>query len=402
MSFRLASVTLPQKGKVDIDIADQIITAITPTGSVPYTGESFDLDGHIVVPSFVEPHAHLDKAFLADRIQNPTGDLLGAIQGLEAVRDTITFDDIVNRAVATAHLMSRNGVTSIRTHADTTIDNGLTSVLALLEAKRLCASFIDIQIAMLVGWPVTGVNGAESRALARDAIAAGVDVVGGCPHLDPNPHEAVEYFLQLALESTLPLDLHADENLRTTSDDLEYLADLMLADNVAHQVSASHCVSLSIQSESVIHRTAEKVARAGITVTALPHTNLFLQGRGTNTSVPRAITPVDALRRAGVIVAAGADNVQDPFNPMGKADPLETASLMVMAAHQSPDDALELVTTAAARVVHGHSSNIEVGETANLVAIPASNVREAIAMGPPDRFVVYGGVAISHQKRNIK
>jgi cytosine/creatinine deaminase len=402
MSFRLASVTLPQKGKVDIDIADQIITAITPTGSVPCTGESFDLDGHIVVPSFVEPHAHLDKALLADRIQNPTGDLLGAIQGLEAVRDTITFDDIVNRAVTTAQLMSRNGVTSIRTHADTTIDNGLTSVLALLEAKRLCASFIDIQIAMLLGWPVTGVKGAESRALARDAIAAGVDVVGGCPHLDPNPHEAVEYFLQLALESTLPLDLHADENLRTTSDDLEYLADLMLADNVTHQVSASHCVSLSIQSESVIHRTAEKVARAGITVTALPHTNLFLQGRAILTSVPRAITPVDALRRAGVIVAAGADNVQDPFNPMGKADPLETASLMVMAAHQSPDNALELVSTAAAQVVHGHSSNIEVGETANLVAIPASNVREAIAMGPPDRFVVYGGVAISHQKRNIK
>ena len=402
MSFRLASVTLPQKGKVDIDIADQIITAITPAGSVLCTGESFDLDGYIVVPSFVEPHAHLDKALLADRIQNPTGDLLGAIQGLEAVRDTITFDDIVNRAVTTAQLMSRNGVTSIRTHADTTIDNGLTSVLALLEAKRLCAPFIDIQIAMLLGWPVTGVNGAESRALARDAIAAGVDVVGGCPHLDPNPHEAVEYFLHLAIESTLPLDLHADENLRTTSDDLEYLADIMLADNVMHQVSASHCVSLSIQGESVIQRTAEKVARAGITVTALPHTNLFLQGRAMFTSVPRAITPVDALRRAGVIVAAGADNVQDPFNPMGKADPLETASLMVIAAHQSPDDALELVTTAAAQVVHGHSTNIEVGETANLVAIPASNVREAIAMGPPDRFVVYGGVAISHQKRNIK
>jgi hypothetical protein len=39
---------------------------------------------------------------------------------------------------------------------------------------------------------------------------------------------------------------------------------------------------------------------------------------------------------------------------------------------------------------------------ANLIAIPATNVREAIAMGPPDRFVVYGGVVISDQKRNIK
>jgi cytosine deaminase len=87
---------------------------------------------------------------------------------------------------------------------------------------------------------------------------------------------------------------------------------------------------------------------------------------------------------------------------MGRADPLETASLMVLAAHQSPAVAVSMVTSAASKVVHNHESKVAVGEVANLVAIPATNVREAVAMGPPDRFVVYGGVAISHQKRNIK
>jgi cytosine deaminase len=402
MTIRLASVNLPDAGLMDIDIADQRITAITHAGSTPSVTDTYDLKGYLVAPGLVEPHAHLDKAFLADRIQNPAGDLLGAIQGLEAVRDTITFDDIVERAVLAAQLMSRNGVTSVRTHADTTVDGGLTSVLALLEVKRLCSSFIDIQVAMLLGWPVTGNEGKHSRSLAQQAIDAGVDVVGGCPHLDQRPHEAVEYFLQLAIDNNLPLDLHADENLRESSDDLEYLADLMLAYNVRHHVAASHCVSLSVQSESAIKRTAEKVAKAGICVTALPHTNLFLQGRGIATSAPRAITPVEQLRHAGVTVAAGADNLQDPFNPMGRADPLETASLMVLAAHQSPTEALDMVTSAAAQVVHNRRSHLGIGEVANLVAIPASNLREAIAMGPPDRFVVYGGVVISNQKRNIK
>lgn len=402
MSFRLAAASLPDVGPVDIDVEDNRISAITSAGTTPYTGTQYVLAGHVVLPSFVEPHAHLDKAFLADRINNPTGDLLGAINGLEAVRNTITFDDIVERAVRAAELMSRNGVTSIRTHADTTMEGGLTSVLALLEAKRRCSDFIDIQVAMLLGWPVTGKESASIRALALDAIAAGVDVVGGCPHLDVHPHEAVEYFLQLALDHNLPLDLHADENLRETSDDLEHLADVMLRDNISHQVSASHCVALSVQTSGNITRIAEKVSRAGITVTALPHTNLFLQGRDMTSSVPRAITPVQLLRQSGVNVAAGADNVQDPFNPMGRADPLETASLMVLAAHQSPTDAVAMVSSAASKVVHNHESKIAVGEVANLVAIPATNLREAIAMGPPDRFVVYGGVAISHQKRNIK
>jgi cytosine deaminase len=402
MTFRLASVALLDQGAVDVDIDGQLISAITPAGSTPTNSQIFNLAGHVLVSSFVEPHAHLDKAFLADRIHNPTGDLLGAIRGLEEARDSITFNDIVNRAVTAAQILSRNGVTSVRTHADTTVEGGLTSVLALLEAKRLCQSFIDIQVAMLLSWPLTG-NGSENiRSIAQDAIEAGVDVVGGCPHLDDEPEKAVEYLLQLALDNDLPLDLHADENLRVTSHDLEHLADIMLADNVIHQATASHCVSLSVQSPEVMRRTAEKAARAGIAVIALPHTNLFLQGRDLISSIPRAITPVGALKRAGVTVAAGADNIQDPFNPMGRADPLETASLMVLAAHQSSIDALEMVTTAASQVVHNRHSPIRIGEVANLVAIPASNVREAIAMGPPDRFVVYGGVVISNQERNIK
>ena len=52
--------------------------------------------------------------------------------------------------------------------------------------------------------------------------------------------------------------------------------------------------------------------------------------------MPRGLTAVRALRDAGVNVAAGADNLQDPFNPVGRACPFETAGLMVMAAHDLP------------------------------------------------------------------
>ena len=61
--------------------------------------------------------------------------------------------------------------------------------------------------------------------------------------------------------------------------------------------------------------------------------------------MPRGVTAVKALRAAGVNVAAGADNLQDPFNPVGRGDPLETAGLMIMTAHVLPADAL----------AHGHA-----------------------------------------------
>ena len=46
-------------------------------------------------------------------------------------------------------------------------------------------------------------------------------------------------------------------------------------------------------------------------------------------------------------LAAGADNLQDPFNLVGRGDCLETASLMVMAGHLLPDDAYHCVAGAA-------------------------------------------------------
>jgi len=388
---------------VDVAVTESLISWIGPSGHCPIsTSKIFSLLGHVVTNSFVEPHAHLDKAFLADRITNPSGDLMGAIRGLEAVRSTITHNDIVERAMRAVHLMSQNGVTSIRTHADTTISGGLSSVRALLEVKKNCAHFMDVQVAMLLEWPVTGLAGKEHQALARDAISAGIDVVGGCPHLDPDPQGAVEFLLNLAVEAGLPLDLHADENMRSDSSDLEHLADIAIRDNLSHQMNASHCVALSTKSEADIDRIAAKVSAAGITVTALPQTNLFLQERGISTNPARAITPIHRLQRAGVIVAAGADNLQDPFNLVGRGDPLEIASLLMVSAHVAAATAIQMVSSHAHHVVHGVASCLSVGEPATFVATLAANLRESIAMGPPDRIVVHGGVVLDNQIRNRK
>lgn len=406
MTVRVFTGGIDARGRrIDIHVESGVVTAILPSSDDSGLSQAeidvVDLAGLLVLPGFVEPHAHLDKALLAERVDNPTGDLMGAIGALETIRDTLTADDICERAMRAARLLSVNGVTKIRTHADTTVSGGLASVLGLLEASRRCAGFIDIEVAALVEWPLTGNQGAERRALARDAVQAGVHVLGGCPHLDPDPEGAVDVLIDLALEAGLPLDLHADENLRAESDDLFFLARRILSDGLTMSANASHCVSLSMKELSRQREIADMCAQAQVSVTALPHTNLFLQGREAHVGVPRGITPVDILREAGVTVAAGGDNLQDPFNPVGRGDPLETASLLVMAAHQSPDGALDCISTGSARVV-GLDLGLDVGKRASFVALGATSVREAIAMGPPDRLVVHGGVVIDEQNRNTK
>lgn len=352
------------------------------------SGSTTDLDdlrseGYLVLPAFAEPHAHLDKAFLAERVPNPTGDLIGAILAMNEARDSITVADTAERAERAARLLASNGCTAIRTHVDVTEGNGLVSVEALIDVRERLRELVDIQIVALTGRPSVGDVGAEVRALLADAIAMGVDLVGGAPHLEPDAAAANEQFLRIAAEAGLGLDLHTDETLDPGVCGLADLAERVIASGFPHSVTASHCVSLGMLPEARQREVAERVAAAGIHVVALPQTNLFLQGRGVPAAVPRGLTAVRVLREAGVCVAAGADNLQDPFNPMGRGDPLETASLMVTAGHLLPEEAMAAVSTDARHVL-----GLPAGDGGDLVAVKAGSIREAIAFGPPQRVVI--------------
>ncbi|WP_420453737.1 amidohydrolase family protein [Ilumatobacter sp.] len=350
-----------------------------------------ELAGHLLLPAAVEPHAHLDKAFLAERIANPTGDLMGAITAMRSNRHLLGVEETAERAERAARLMAANGYRAVRSHADTTVDHGLRSIEALSEVKRRVADVIDVEIVALCGWPVTGAGGADQRALVTEAMAVGADVVGGVPHLEDegSAREATEFLLQLATDVGADVDLHTDETLDASVLGLSILAELTSA-GFSHSVTASHCVSLGTQDELTQRRIAERVAEAGIAVVALPHTNLFLQGRGW-APMPRGLTAVAALRAAGAVVAAGADNLQDPFNPLGRACPFETAGLMTMAAHLLPHEAWATVSTASAAATGREAVTVEVGSAAHLVAVRADTVREAIAFGPADRVVWRAG-----------
>ena len=343
--------------------------------------------GYLLLPAPAEPHAHLDKALTADLVANPSGDLLGAIDGWIAHRETLDKADFVVRAERAARMSLANGCTAIRTHVDLGVDIGTTAVEALLEVRERLVGLVDIQIVGLTGRPSSGTAGADNRAVLRDAIAMGIDVVGGCPHLDDDPIACTNDLLAIAGEAGLPIDLHTDETLDPSHLELELLAQAVLSNGFTHGATASHCVSLSMQTEAVQRRVSEKVAEAGVNVVALPQTNLFLQSRGVAVAPPRGLTATAALDAAGANVCAGADNLQDPFCTVGRADALETAALMVMVGHDTPELAYERVS-AKARAAIGLP-----GE-GDILAIRATSLREAVASASSDRVVIRNGAVV--------
>lgn len=400
MTNVLTNALLSDGRRVDISVEQGRISAVGPAGTVSAAnGASVDLGGRLVLPSFVEPHAHIDKALTADDVPNRTGDLMGAIDAwvAAAVRGQFTFDDMAMRAQAALERLLLNGTTAVRTHVNVGGGVGVNYLRAVQQAVAGFRDLMDIQIVALTASPMTGTEGAENRASLLEAVALGVDLVGGCPHLDPDPQGLIDNALRVASDAGIGLDLHVDETLDPDMLSLRMLARSVMDTGFPHEVSASHCVSLSMVPRSVQEAVAREAAQARISVIPLPQTNLFLQGWEHDVAMPRGIAPINVLRDAGVRVAVGADNVQDPFNPMGRSDALETASLLVMAAHQLPDAAVDLVGNSGRDVLGVGRVDMQVGDPADLVAIAAPTVRSAMADAPRDRIVFHRGREVARR-----
>ena len=244
-----------------------------------------DLSGYVLLPAPAEPHAHLDKALTAARVKVQAGDLEAAIEAWHEHRRELSVDDIARRAERAALISLARGVTAVRTHVDVGEGIELRAAAALVGVRDRLRGLIDLQVVAL-SYPLANAAGADNRALLRGALELGVDVVGGAPHIDPDPVGHMEVCLELAAEFGRPVDLHMDEHLRSGLD----LADIarLIASGFPQHVAASHCSSLGMQSPEVQDRLAGEVAAAGISVVSCPGTNLHLQAR-----------PCGPQRRAG-------------------------------------------------------------------------------------------------------
>lgn len=397
-SLLLTEVTVPDGTIADVLIEHGQITAVTPHAATTAARAEarLNLGGFLLLPAPAEPHAHLDKVLTSGLLPNDTGDLSGAIDAWYSYRTTVSVNDIVERATTAALTMLEHGSTAVRTHVDVGTQTGLRLLQAMVEVRERLRGRLDLDIVAFVDVPVSGADGADNRTMLREAITHGADVVGGAPYRDPNPVRCQEHLLDIAAHYAAPVDLHTDETLNPSISCLGHLATHVRRTRFPHRVTASHCVSLGVQPAALVSRVAAEIAAAGIAVICCPATNLYLQGRGHQQPIPRGITALRPLLAAGVTVAGGGDNIQDPFNPLGRGDPLDTAGLLVLVGHLTIEEAYAAISNHARVAMGLPEIHIAPGFPAEILAIRARCLRQAIAERSAQRVVVHRGQIVSH------
>ncbi len=391
---------------VDIAVEGDRIAAVGPHlgGDARHVA---DAQGRAVLPGFLEPHLHLDKAFLYRRQPARDGTLEEAIRLTGRLKAEQERKDVLERSRAVLDMAVTNGTVGVRAHPDVDPIQGLIGVETALALAEEYRGLADLQV---VAFPQEGIiKSPGTLELMEEAMRMGARVAGGCPYNEADWEDTkrhIDLVFGLAERFGAPVDMHAD-----FADDaadprfaaLSYIAERTIALGYQGRVTLGHVTSLGALTPEEAKPVIDLVAQADISIVTLPATDLYLGGRRDRASQRRGLTPVHLLRDSGVNVAFSSNNIRNAFTPFGKADPLQIGSLLAHVGQfgtpHSQAEILRMATYDAARAM-GLAADYGIGEgrAADLVVCDSPLVADVLLDIPARLFVIKGGRVVAETR----
>jgi cytosine deaminase len=387
---RLAAA--PEAPLVDIGIADGKIVAVQP--ELRIEAPSHDAEGRLTCAGLVETHIHLEKSRIVDRCAPETGRLPMAMERVSAVKHSFTVEDAYRRAAQTLEGCIKFGATRMRPHIE--LDGGveLRTFEAVAALQRDYAWAIDLELCV---FPQEGLtNNPRADELLVAALQRGARVIGAAPNFDPDHAGQVHRVFQLAREYDVDIDMHLDSGNSPDDMDIALVCELTEKYRLGGRVAIGHGCKYSTMNVNALHALATRIADAGVAVTSLPATDLFMQGRDQTDNVRRGVVDVNVLVEHGVNCSISSNNILNPFTPLGDCSLLRMANLQANVCQISHPHRLRecfaMLTDRPARLMNLNDYGIAVGNPADIVVIDALTPEQAVAENAAPLVVYKRGV----------
>lgn len=385
-------------GLHQILIEQGVISRITSMDTkLNYSGTILDGEGGMAMPPFCEPHIHLDTTQTAGEPNwNQSGTLFEGIERWAERKALLTEEDVKQRALKTLKWQIANGVQHVRTHVDVS-DPTLTALKGMLSLKEELKESVDLQI---VAFPQEGIlSYPNGKALLKEAVEMGADVIGAIPHFEFTREYGVEslhYVFELAQKYNTLIDVHCDEIDDEQSRFVETVAALAHRDQIGHRVTASHTTAMHSYNGAYTSRLFRLLKLSGIHFVANPLVNIHLQGRFDDYPKRRGVTRVKEMLAAGINVCFGHDDVFDPWYPLGTGNMLQVLHMGLhicqIMGYEQLNQSLDLISTHSARTMNLQDNyGLDDGKPGNLIILPTENDFDALRRQVPVRYSVRHG-----------
>jgi cytosine deaminase len=374
---RLASN--PEAPPVDIGVTGGRIVAVER--GLTADGPIYDAGGCLTSAGLIETHIHLDKSRIIDRCTPEVGRQPQAMERVSAVKHTFTEQDVYDRAARTLEGCIKYGASRIRTHVEMDAGVEMRSFTALEALQRDYAWAVDLELCV---FPQEGLtNNPASDRLMVEALKRGAKVIGAAPNFDPDKAGQIHRVFELAREYGVDIDMHLDSGNSPADMDIHLVCELTERYGLGGRVAVGHGCKYSTMPPDDLVRLAEVMADAGVAVTVLPATDLFMQGRDQDHNIRRGVADANLLVELGVNCSISTNNVLNPFTPLGDGSLIRMANLQANVCQIGRSDQLRecfaMLTDRSARLMNLPDYGIAVGNPADIVVIDATTPEQAIA-----------------------
>lgn len=395
----LKNAQLPFKGNpTNIGIKDGKIHSISSSNLMG--NEEMDLEGNVLLPPFVEMHTHLDTVLTAGEPWfNQSGTLGEAIDIWSVRKQSLTKEDVKNRAFKALKMLMEYGVLYVRAAVDIS-DSDLTALHAIMELREELKSFLSLQI---IAFPQNGIISCpENQERLEKAILLGADAVSAVPHLENTREEGIqslEFAFSLAKKYEKEIHIFCDEVDDEHSRFLEVVASLTMQEKMEGKVTASHANAMLYYSDAYANKVMSLVKKAQVTIVCCPLVNTTMQGRAEAHPKGRGITRLKELAEQGVNVCIAHDDIQTPFYPFGNGNILQAAHMALHLAHMTGREELKhivnMITVNGAQAYSIKDKyGIEVGKEANFACFSVKDVYEIFFKQPKCRYLFRKGALV--------
>lgn len=388
----------------DVRVIDGKFVAIANHLEAVADEQVIDAAGKLMVPPFVDPHVHLDSTMTAgDPERNETGTLFDGIRIWSDRKETLSHEDVKQRAVQALRTQAAHGLQFVRSHVDVT-DPNLTALKALLEVREEVNPWMTLQ---LVAFPQEGIlSFPGGKELMIKAAEMGVDAIGAIPHFEFTREYSVEslhFAFEVARKYGLLIDAHTDEIDDPASRGLETMATLALETGLKEKVTASHTTAMGSYNDAYVYKLMRLLKMADINFVSNPLINMYLGGRFDTYPKRRGLTRVKELDAEGINVAFGEDDIKDPWYPMGNGNMMDVLHMGLHATqimgYTEIMNSYRFITKNGARTMQVQDSyGIEVGKPANFLIFNAQNWYDALNERAELLYSVHNGNVLVETK----